>query len=92
MAKAVFFNVLRDATGTPEIEIAPECKTVAQAIEWLLARFERLGEKLLADEGGRLRGGVAVLLDGKKIAPEEFERKQLGPKGELSFFEIIGGG
>jgi len=92
MAKAVFFNVLREAAGVKEAEIADECRTVAEAIRHLVGRYEGLGKKLFGSDGVTVRAGVSVLLDGRKVPRRELATRELGRDGELSFFEIIGGG
>lgn len=92
MAKALFFNLLRDAAGVEETEIDEGCRTVEEAIRYLVDRFEGLGKKLLGSDGATVRAGVSVLLDGRKVPTRELATRELGPDGELSFFEIIGGG
>ena len=92
MAIARFFNVMREATGTKEAKIPDSCQTVGQALGHLTAAFPGLGGKLLDEKTGLLKDGVVVLLDGRKVSKQAMATKVLPRGGELSFFEIVGGG
>lgn len=92
MAIARFFNVMRDIVGAAEVTLPESCTHVKAAIDYLLAAFPPIRQKLFREDRAGLRQGVVILLDGKKVSAESMETTPLPPDAELSFFEIIGGG
>ena len=92
LAIARFFNMMRDATGTPEAPLPETCRTVSDALGHLSETFPKLRNRLVHWETGAVRDGMVVLLDGRKVAPSALADTPLPSESEISFFEIIGGG
>ena len=71
---------------TDSVEI--EASTVRQMLEQLVARFPVLEGKLV--NGGKLRSGMAIAVDGTMIGRDHFA--QLDAGSEVRFVPGIGGG
>jgi len=92
IATARFFNVMRDIVGAAEVTLPDSCSNVKVAIDYLLAAYPPIEQKLFPEDRTHLREGVVLLLDGKKVSVPLMETIPLPPDAELSFFEVIGGG
>ena len=80
-------GLLQDLTGGQDRIVAPG-ETVGQLIEALEARYPGLKARLLED--GRLRPGIAVVVDGEVSARRL--RHRLAETSEIHFLPAISGG
>jgi MoaD family protein len=87
-----FFAMLRDVTGTKEIDWPlVERTTVRDVLTALAFRHPKVGE-MLWDANGRLSGRIAVFLNKRPLQTDEEIERPLETSDELSLFPPLGGG
>ena len=74
--------------GRQQVEV--EGATVRQVIEALEARYPGFRQRIVDEETGRIRPGIAVSVDGEVSA--EGMRRQVGASSEVQFLPAISGG
>jgi MoaD family protein len=86
------FASLRRYVDAKELELAIQPKgTVRDVVARLVARYPELGEQIL-DEGGKLRSGIALFLNGRHVQFQEGLDTPVQDGDRLAIFPSVGGG
>lgn len=87
------FGTLRSVLGgSKEIEVHLEARPAARdLLDQLIAAYPALGQKVLG-EGGGLRGGVSVLVNGRSVRFLDGLSTVLEADDDVALFPPVGGG
>lgn len=81
------YGPLRSATGSKEVEVAPDRDTVDALLVAFVDEYPRAESQLL-DEDGELRPSVRVMVDGKAADSDE----SIPPGADVKVFPAMRGG
>lgn len=91
MLQARVYATFRPLVGDSTVELETAPATVGGALLELSARFPRLGERLL-DEEGEPRSFVAIMVDGRDIRHTGGLDTPLHDDAQLDIFPPVAGG
>ena len=66
--------------------------TVADLIGMLTKRFGDAFREAIVDRGGRLHGGIVVMLNRRAVVHQEIAKTTVNGKSELTILPLVGGG